>query len=139
MPRIDVRAQAHASPQQVWTVLADTASWADWAPFDEVAVEEGHEVGEIRRLRSGRITTRERIVGFEPPRRYAYEIVSGLPIRDYVAEVLVSPLPANGTEVRWQARFRPKIPGTGWVLKRLLQGAVRKGAEALVRRADGLS
>ena len=54
MPRIDVRAQAHASPQQVWTVLADTASWADWAPFDEVAVEQGHEVGEVRRLRSGR-------------------------------------------------------------------------------------
>jgi hypothetical protein len=118
--------------------LADTASWPDWAPFDEVTVEEGHELGEIRRLRSGRITTRERIVGFEPPRRYVYEIVSGLPIRDYVAEILVSPLAGNGTEVRWQARFRPKIPGTGWVLKRLLQGAVRKGADALVRRADGL-
>jgi Polyketide cyclase / dehydrase and lipid transport len=138
MPRIDVRAQAHASPQQVWTVLADTASWADWAPFDEVTVEEGHEVGEIRRLRSGRITTRERIVGFEPPRRYVYEIVSGLPIRDYVAEVVVSPLAGDGTEVSWQARFRPKIPGTGWVLKRLLQGALRKGVGALVRRADGL-
>jgi polyketide cyclase/dehydrase/lipid transport protein len=138
MPRIDVRAQAHASPQQVWTVLADTASWADWAPFDEVTVEEGHEVGEIRRLRSGRITTRERIVGFEPPRRYVYEIVSGLPIRDYVAEVVVSPLAGDGTEVSWQARFRPKIPGTGWVLKRLLQGALRKGVGALVRRADGM-
>ena len=138
MPRIDVRAQAHASPQQVWTVLADTASWPDWAPFDEVAVEQGHGVGEVRRLRSGRITTRERIVGFEPPRRYVYEIISGLPIRDYVAEVLFSPLAGDGTEVRWQARFRPKIPGTGWVLKRLLQGAVRKGADALVRRADGL-
>jgi Polyketide cyclase / dehydrase and lipid transport len=138
MPRIEVRAHAHASPQQVWTVLADTASWADWAPFDEVTVEKGHEIGEIRRLRSGRITTRERIVGFEPPRRYVYEIISGLPIRDYVAEVLFSPLAGDGTEVRWQARFRPKIPGTGWVLKRLLQGAVRKGADALVGRADGL-
>jgi polyketide cyclase/dehydrase/lipid transport protein len=139
MPRIDVRAQAHASPQQVWTVLADTASWPDWAPFDEVAVEQGHEVGEVRRLRSGRITTRERIVGFEPPRRYVYEIVSGLPIREYVAEVLLSPVVEGGTEVRWKASFRAKVPGTGWVLKRLLQGALRKGADALVRRADGLS
>jgi hypothetical protein len=138
MPRIDVRAQAHASPQQVWTVLADTASWPDWAPFDEVAVEQGHGVGEIRRLRSGRITTRERIVGFEPPRRYAYEIISGLPIRDYLAEVLLSPLAEDGTEVHWEARFRARVPGTGWVLKRLLQGALRKGADALVRRADGL-
>ena len=139
MPRIEVRAHAHASPQQVWTVLADTASWADWAPFDEVTVEKGHEIGEIRRLRSGRITTRERIVGFEPPRRYVYEIVSGLPIRDYVAEILLSPLAGDGTEVRWQAGFRAKIPGTGWVLKRLLEGAIRKGADALVRRADGFA
>jgi carbon monoxide dehydrogenase subunit G len=139
MPRIDVRAQAHASPQQVWTVLADTASWPDWAPFDEVAVEQGRGVGEVRRLRSGRITTRERIVRFEPPRRYVYEIVSGLPIRDYLAEVQLSPLAEDGTEVHWQARFRAKVPGTGWVLKRLLQGAVRKGADALVRRADGLT
>jgi Polyketide cyclase / dehydrase and lipid transport len=138
MPRIDVRAQAHASPQQVWAVLADTASWPDWAPFDEVAVEQGHALGEVRRLRSGRITTRERIVGFEPPRRYAYEIVSGLPILDYVAEVLLSPLAEDGTEVHWQARFRAKVPGTGWVLKRLLQGAIKKGADALVRRADEL-
>jgi hypothetical protein len=139
VPQIDVHTQAHASPQQVWTVLADTASWEDWAPFDEVTVEQGYELGEIRRLRSGRITTRERIVGFEPPRRYVYEIVSGLPIRDYLAEVLLSPLAGDGTEVRWQARFEAKIPGTGWILKRLLQGAIRKGADALVRRADGSS
>ena len=137
MRQIDVHAQAQSSPQQVWTVLADTASWADWAPFDEVAIEQGHELGEIRRLRSGRITTRERIVGFDPPRRYVYEIVSGLPIRDYVAEIVLSPS-QDGTQVRWQARFRAKVPGTGWVLKRLLQGVVQKGAGALVRRADGL-
>jgi hypothetical protein len=119
-------------------VLADTATWPDWAPFDEVAVEQGHGVGEVRRLRSGRITTHERIVSFEPPHRYVYEIVSGLPIRDYLAEVLLSPLAEDGTEVHWQARFRPKVPGTGWVLKRLLQGAIKKGADALVLRADGL-
>jgi len=107
MPQIDVHAQAQSSPQQVWTVLADTASWADWAPFDEVAVEQGHELGEIRRLRTGRITTRERIVGFDPPRRYVYEIVSGLPIRDYVAEIVLSPS-QDGTQVRWQARFAPR-------------------------------
>jgi hypothetical protein len=66
MPRIDVRARMRV-PNRSGLSWADPASWADWAPFDEVAVEEGHEVGEIRRLRSGRITTRERIVGFEPP------------------------------------------------------------------------
>ena len=138
MPKIDVRVQAQASAHQVWTVLADTASWGDWAPFDEVAVEQGHELGEVRRLRSGRITTRERIVGFEPPRRYVYEIVSGLPIRDYVSEIELAPVARDGTQVRWHAQFRAKVPGTGWMLKRLLQRVIEKGADALVRRADGL-
>jgi hypothetical protein len=136
MSRIDVRTQARATRERVWAVLADTESWSDWAPFDEVTVQEGHEVGEIRRVRSGRIITRERVVGFEPPRRYVYEIVSGLPIRDYVAEVLLSPIAGGGTAIHWQANFRAMVPGTGWVLKHLLSGAIAKGAGALAGRAD---
>ncbi len=138
MPSIDIRAQAQATPHQVWAVLADTASWTDWAPFDEVAVEQGHQLGEIRRLRSGHITTRERIIGFEPPHRYVYEIISGLPIQDYVSEIELAPVARDGTQLRWQAQFHPKVPGTGWVLKRLLQRVIEKGAAALVRRADEL-
>ena len=139
MHQIDVRARARASPERVWSVLADTGSWADWAPFDEIIVEQGHEIGEVRRVRSGPITTRERVVGFEPPRRYVYEIVSGLPVRNYVAEIVLSRWAGNGTEVRWQARFHPRIPGTGWALKRLLERAIRQGADALVQRADQLA
>jgi len=137
MRHVDVRAASRASPEQVWTVLADAATWADWAPFDEVVVEEGQGVGQLRRVRAGRITTRERVVELVPPRRYVYEIVSGLPVRDYVAEVLLAPT-GGGTEVRWQATFRAQVPGTGWVLQRLLERAIGKGAAALVRHADRL-
>jgi hypothetical protein len=71
------------------------------APLDEVSVEGGHEVGEVRRVRSGRITTRERVIAFEPPLRYAYEILSGLPIRGYVAEVMLSPITGGERTLSW--------------------------------------
>ena len=139
MQQIDVRSRARASPPLVWKVLADAESWADWAPFDEITVEQGHEVGEVRRVRSGWITTRERVLRFEPPSRYVYEIVSGLPIRDYVAEVQLAPLAGDGTEVRWRATFRARLPGTGWALKRQLERVIRKAVDALVRRADEIA
>jgi hypothetical protein len=46
MPQIDVHARSHAPPDRVWSLLADTRSWADWAPLDEITVEDGHDVGE---------------------------------------------------------------------------------------------
>jgi len=55
----------------VWPLLADARTWPRWAPFDEAEVESGEGVGEIRRFRAGRVTTRERVTAIEPPRRYA--------------------------------------------------------------------
>jgi uncharacterized protein YndB with AHSA1/START domain len=83
MLEIDVEAGSAAPPDRVWPLLADVRTWPRWAPFDEAEVESGEGVGEIRRFRVGRVTTRERVIALEPPRRYAYEFLSGLPIRDY--------------------------------------------------------
>jgi uncharacterized protein YndB with AHSA1/START domain len=139
VPEIDVSARARATPERVWGVLTDVEHWADWAPFDEISVESGVGVGELRRVRSGRITTHERVVALEPPHRYVYEIVAGLPVRDYVAEILLSSRGEDGTQVRWRARFRATIPGTGWVLKFLFVRVTARAADALVKHADQLT
>jgi hypothetical protein len=53
--------------------------------------------------------------------------------RRYVAEVLLFPFAGDGTEMRWQATFEATVSGTGWVVKRLLRGAIIQGANALAR------
>ena len=111
MLEIDVGARSAAAPERVWTLLADVSTWR-WAPFDDAEVESGEGVGEIRRFRAGRVTTRERVVELDPPRRYLYEFVSGLPIRDYRAEVALSPAADGGTAIRWQSSFRAKPDGS---------------------------
>jgi predicted ester cyclase/uncharacterized protein YndB with AHSA1/START domain len=135
MPDIDVRASSSAPPEQVWALLADVRTWPGWAGFDAAAVEQGAGVGEIRRFRSGRRTTRERVVALEPPSRFAYELVSGLPIRDYRAEVTLAPAPGGGTQIRWRSSFEPQMPGTGALLRARLEAFVGRAARALATAA----
>lgn len=49
-------------------------------------------------------------------RRFGYVHLRGLPVRDYRADVDLEPA-AGGTRIHWQATFRPKTPGTGWLLR----------------------
>ncbi len=128
-------ARSGASPERVWALLADARSWSRWAPFDDAMVEEGEGDGELRRFRRGRRTTRERVTAFEPPRRFGYELVSGIPIRDYRAEVTLAPA-GEGTEIRWRSSFRPKLPGTGALARRQFQRFIAQTAEGLAREAE---
>jgi uncharacterized protein YndB with AHSA1/START domain len=135
MQEVEVNARSSASPEQVWALLADARTWHRWAPFDDSTVEDGEGLGELRRFQSGRRTTRERVTGFEPPRRLEYELVSGLPIRDYRAEVTLTP-DGEGTAIRWHSRFRAVVPGTGWLIRRPLARFIERAAEGVAREAE---
>jgi uncharacterized protein YndB with AHSA1/START domain len=136
MLAIDVEARSAAPPEAVWALLADVGTWPRWAPFDEAEVESGEGAGEIRRFRAGRVTTRERVVTMDPPSRYEYEFLSGLPIRDYRAEVTLLPAGDGGTRIRWQSSFRAKLPGTGWLIRRRLTQFIAETAEGLGRAGE---
>jgi uncharacterized protein YndB with AHSA1/START domain len=135
MQEIDVRARSEAPPERVWALLADARTWSRWAPFDDAEVADGEGLGELRRFRTGRRTTVERVTGFEPPRRLEYELVSGIPIRDYRAEVTLA-TEDGGTAIRWHSRFRAKIPGTGGFIRRRLERFIEESAEGLARGAE---
>jgi uncharacterized protein YndB with AHSA1/START domain len=136
MLEIDVRTSSAAPPKRLFALLADARTWREWAPFDESDVESGRGVGEIRRFRKGRVKSKERVVALEPPRLFAYEFLSGLPIRDYRAEVTLDPAPDGGTSVRWHSTFRPKVWGTGWAMRWSLERFIAETAEGLARAAE---
>jgi len=136
MLEIDARARSAAPPELVWELLADAESWPRWSGIDEAAVEEGSGLGELRLFRTGRYVSRERVVAFEPERRFAYELVSGLPVRDYRAEVTLAPTPEGGTAIRWRSTFERTIPGTGRLLRRRLGRFVAETAEGLAAAAE---
>jgi hypothetical protein len=141
--RIEHRATTAADPATVYALLRDGSTWPQWAPIDAVELEragaeEPEGVGAVRVLRSGRITGRDEIVEWVQDRRFAYAHTSSLPVRDYRGEVDLTPTGA-GTEIRWVSSFEPKVPGTGPLVRRALDGFVKRLANGLADRATALA
>jgi hypothetical protein len=133
-----------AEPGDVFAHLADGAHWSDWAgPFVPRSAWEtgpGSEpppgVGAIRRLGLAPFFSREQIVAFEPGQHLAYTLLSGLPVRRYQADVDLTP-DGTGTRIEWSGTFEPTIPGTGRMLRAMLNFIVKGFARRLALRAAG--
>ncbi len=118
-----VTQRSAAPPSAVFELLADGAGWSRWARplvFRSAWEQEGTPapggVGAVRRLGRAPLSTREEVVEYVPDRRHAYRIRSGLPVRDYLGTVDLSPVDGGGTEIVWQGSFVALVPGTGAVL-----------------------
>ena len=97
--------------ERVWELLADHRGYPAWSTMTGAELErEGdpppNGVGAIRVLRTGPGKSREEVVAFEPPTHLAYTLLSGLPAKDYRADVHLSPEPGGGTRIDWQSSFR---------------------------------
>src|SRR3954471_8595002 len=128
--RIEHRATTTADPATVYALLRDGATWPEWAPIDSFELEregagEREGIGAVRVLRSGRVTGRDTIAELVENRRFAYTHESSLPGKNYRGAVSLEPAD-SGTAIRWVSEYYPKIPGTGALVRRALDGFVAK-------------
>lgn len=112
---------------------------SEWIPARAVVVEvpgRPHErgVGAVRALHMWGRTIRERVTAFEPPTRLEYELVSGLPFRDYTGEITVSPS-GDGSLISTAISFRTIIPGTQLLVAIAIRIVSAGAARAALRRA----
>lgn len=136
---IDVTAHSRATPDVVFGLLTDGSTWPRWSPIESVELErEGDPPpegpGAIRVLRRGRTTGRDQIVDVAPDQLFGYVSLSGVPVRDYHADVELQ-LSAGGTDIHWRASFLPKMRGTGWILERGLRRFLQQCAQGLADHA----
>lgn len=139
--RVNASARSSANPQAVWDLLADVTTWPSWTAFSETSYErEGdpspHGVGAVRRLRMGRLRSKEQVLVFEPTTRFSYDYTGSLPFDRYVANVTLTPS-ATGTTIEWGSEFEAKWPLTGGPLRLFMTFVLGDIAKRLARAAEG--
>ena len=75
---------------------------------------ESFGVGTIRTITIGMVRVRERLESVNPPNSFTYTILSGAPMKDYLGSVEITPQ-NDKSVIRWNVKFTPKMPGTGWI------------------------
>jgi len=119
--QVEAEATAKASPEAVWALVSDATRYPSWGPWSDGHYEQPGEesprgVGAVQVLRSAQrymgrhTTTVEKILVFEEDRHLAYTVIRGIPVRNYRADVTLTPS-GQGTHIRWAATWDNTLLG----------------------------
>ena len=138
MATFTLRRSIAAPTELVFDVLTDHRGYARLTPLRSSTLErEGdpapNGVGAIRVLKLAGPPIREEVTEYDPPRRFAYKMLSGAPVESHTGTVDLSPA-GSSTELVWTVDSTPSlpVPGAAWavimrpVISALLRGVKRE-------------
>jgi hypothetical protein len=135
MIAIEHTAHSERTRSEVWAKLADLGSWHEWGPWTEIVVE-----GDVRKLVSDRkrlngkaYVMTERVTSMEPEQRFEYDLLSGLPIKNYHSVVTLSDAADGGTDIHWASTFKSPWPGFGWMWRGAMLKVITDVSERLAK------
>jgi hypothetical protein len=127
-----IRRSLDAPVDRVWEIVGNPG--ASPGRGVDVRVEKrgaADGTGLVRVVKVGLTTAHEEITAIGPGRAIRYRLLKGAPVRDYTSGVALEELPAGGTLVSWDARFRPLVPGTGWALSLVSKHTLNRVLDAV--------
>ncbi len=130
-----------ASPEALFDVLTDHASYKDMTPLRTSVLEragspEANGVGAQRRIGVVGPTQVEEVTVYDRPNRFAYKLISGLPVRDHVGTVELVAVP-GGTRIDYHVQSTPILPGLGLVLGPVLKQGIGGLLGGVIKAAEG--
>jgi len=133
---VQVERRYAAAPGQVFEIYTDHARMSEWSglPGSQLLREGSPHRNGRGALRAFQGGVREEVVDFEPGKRMTYKVVGGpFPFRDHFGEVDFE-ADGDGTRLVWRCRFEPLVPGTGWLLQRVITRFFARALDGLGRR-----
>ena len=118
---VEAEATTRATPEAVWKLVSDVRRYPEWGPWSATGYRRQGDTsprgpGAVQWLRSSQraylrhVTSVEKILEVEEGRHLAYTVIGGVPVRNYRADVTLTPV-ADGTRIRWEATWDDTLMG----------------------------
>jgi uncharacterized protein YndB with AHSA1/START domain len=143
MASFTLEKQVAAPPETVFAVLTDHRRYAKLTMLRKSELERQGEpapngVGAIRRLSAAGPPLREEVLAYEPSTRFSYALLSGLPVRDHVGTVSLTPRD-GGTKVVYAVRSTPTVPFGGFAVLAAVKLGVSQLFSGIARESERLA
>ena len=138
--KVEGNATSRAVPAAVFSLLKNSDTWPRWSMFRSAVLEqagrdEPYGVGSIRVFSTSVTRAREQVVELIPDRQLSYVLLSGLPFRNYRADVCLTSSGGEGTRIDWTASFQCRY-GTGWFWRLFMNSVLSDMARRLAVAAE---
>lgn len=148
MAGVRVEREIDAPREVVFDVVTDHTRYPRFTPIRRAVLEhegsgEPNGVGAVRALHLVGPPIRERVIRFERPVQFSYELISRHPVRELIGTVLLEEAAGGRTALRYEIGFEPlvPVPGAGTAMERAIEAVVSQllGSveEEAQRRAAG--
>lgn len=132
--------QVAAPPEIVFDVLTDHRRYPEITQLRRAELEREGEpapngLGAVRALTLLGPPMREEVIGYDPPRRFSYKILSGLPVRDHVGTVELSPSD-GGTKIVYAVHTTPTLPLGGFAVVAGVKQGIRTLLSGVAKESE---
>lgn len=138
-----VERSSKAGAEKLFALVSDGSRWPEWAGKlvgSGSMIAKGDPtpagIGAVRKLGVGPVGVKEKTTAYEQDRLHAYTLLTPGPIKNYHAQVRLTPRADGGTDLTWAGSFDEAIPGTGKVVQRVMSKLIGTFATKLVRAAE---
>jgi len=144
MARFTIDRYIAAAPEVVFDVITDHRAYPDFtmvrrSRLEKEGVPAPNGVGAVRVMSVVGPAAHEEVLEFERPGLFRYRLLSGLPVRDHVGTVSLSPEGA-GTRMSYEIQTTPTLgplsPLFVRVMKRAIAAVMTSTAAEATRRAS---
>jgi uncharacterized protein YndB with AHSA1/START domain len=141
MPNFTIERKINARPDEVFAVLTDHRRYSEITPIRKSELEkEGspvpNGVGAIRKLSLLGPPMREEVIEYEVGKRFAYKLLSGLPVKDHVGTVTLTKSANGGTDLLYEIETTPTAGPLGFAVVAGIKTGVGQLVNGVAKKAE---